>query len=125
MRVGEGPGASTIRDHDHHVLATVKGTQTMGDAIARLDAALLGLDGFVIVMTAKVGGKLELLVGTTADLVGCPGCGAVARAEDRRPTSVRDLPIGGRPVGGPKSAGSQTARACYQHETSSLVPTQS
>ena len=35
---------------------------------------------------------------TTADLVGCPGCGAVARAKDRRPTWVRDLPIGGRPV---------------------------
>ena len=35
---------------------------------------------------------------TTADLVGCPECGAVARAKDRRPTWVRDLPIGGRPV---------------------------
>ena len=70
----------------------------MGDATARLDAALLGLDGFVIVMTAEVGGELELLVETTADLVGCPGCGAVARAKDRRPTWVRDLPLGGRPV---------------------------
>jgi transposase len=70
----------------------------MGDATARLDAALLGLDGFVIVMTAEVGGELELLVETTADLVGCPGCGAVARAKDRRPTWVRDLPICGRPV---------------------------
>jgi transposase len=38
------------------------------------------------------------LVATTADLVGCPSCGAVARAKDRRPTWVRDLPIGGRPV---------------------------
>jgi transposase len=70
----------------------------MGEATARLDAALLGLDGFVVVATAEVGGELELLVETTADLVGCPGCGAVARAKDRRPTWVRDLPIGGRPV---------------------------
>jgi transposase len=70
----------------------------MGDATARLDAALLGLDGFVVVATAEVGGELELLVETTADLVGCPRCGAVARAKDRRPTWVRDLPLGGRPV---------------------------
>ena len=70
----------------------------MGEATARLDAALLGLDGFVVVATAEVGGELELLVETTADLVGCPGCGAVARAKDRRPTWVRDLPLGGRPV---------------------------
>jgi hypothetical protein len=70
----------------------------MGDATARLDAALLGLDGFVVVATAEVGGELELLVETTADLVGCPRCGAVARAKDRRPTWVRDLPLGGRQV---------------------------
>jgi transposase len=70
----------------------------MGDATASLNAALLGLDGFVVVATAEVGGELELLVETTADLVGCPGCGAVARAKDRRPTWVRDLPLGGRAV---------------------------
>jgi hypothetical protein len=74
----------------------VKGPQAVEDATARLDAALLGLDGFVVVATAEVGGELELLVETSADLVGCPGCGAVARAKDRRPTWVRDLPIGGR-----------------------------
>ena len=47
---------------------------------------------------AEVGGELEVLVETTADLVGCPECGAVARAKDRRPVWVRDLPVGGRPV---------------------------
>ena len=70
----------------------------MGDATASLSAALLGLDGFVVRTCAEVGGELELLIETTADLVGCPGCGAVARAKDRRPTWVRDLPLGGRPV---------------------------
>jgi len=70
----------------------------MGEATARLDAALLGLDGFVVRMCAEVDGELELLIETTADLVGCPGCGAVARAKDRRPTWVRDLPLAGRPV---------------------------
>lgn len=70
----------------------------MTDATASLNAALLGLDGFVVLATAEVDGELELLIETTADLVGCPACGAVARPKDRRPTWVRDLPIGGRPV---------------------------
>jgi transposase len=61
-------------------------------------AALFGLDGFVVLAAAEAGGELELLVETTADLVGCPECGAVARAKDRRASWVRDLPIGGRPV---------------------------
>jgi transposase len=59
---------------------------------------LFGLSGFEILAAADAGGELELLVQTIADVVGCPACGAVARAEDRRPTWVRDLPIGGRPV---------------------------
>jgi transposase len=69
-----------------------------GEATASVTAALFGLDGFSILAAADAGGELELLVETTADLVGCPNCGAVARAKDRRPTWVRDLPIGGRPV---------------------------
>jgi transposase len=69
-----------------------------GDATASVTAALFGLDGFVVLAAVEAGGELELLVETTADLVGCPECGAVARAKDRRPTWVRDLPIGGRPV---------------------------
>ena len=69
-----------------------------GEATASVTAALLGLGGFSVLGAADAGGELELLVETTAALVGCPGCGAVARAKDRRPTWVRDLPIGGRPV---------------------------
>ena len=59
---------------------------------------LFGLDGFRVLAAAEVGGELEIMVETTADLVGCPECAAVARAKDRRPCWVRDLPIGGRPV---------------------------
>ena len=70
----------------------------MEDATASLTAALLGLDGFVVLAAADAGGELELLVETTADLVGCPECGSVARAKDRRPSWVRDLPVAGRPV---------------------------
>jgi transposase len=70
----------------------------MEDDTTSLCAALFGLAGFEVLAAADAGGELELLVQTTADLVGCPACGAVARAKDRRPTWVRDLPIGGRPV---------------------------
>lgn len=70
----------------------------MDDDTTSLCAALFGLAGFEVLAAADAAGELELLVATTADLVGCPSCGAVARAKDRRPTWVRDLPIGGRPV---------------------------
>ncbi len=80
------------------------------DATASVTAAFFGLDGFVVLAAAEVGGELELLVETTADLVGCRECGAVARAKDRRPTWVRDLPIGGRPVVICWNSGSGAAR---------------
>src|SRR5512133_3984977 len=63
-----------------------------------LCAALFGLAGFEVLAAADAGGEVELLVQTTTDLVGCPACGAVARAKDRRPSWVVDLPIGGRAV---------------------------
>jgi transposase len=61
-------------------------------------AALFGLDGFRVLAAADAGGELELMIETTADLVPCPVCAAVAQAKDRRPTWVADLPIAGRPV---------------------------
>jgi transposase len=74
----------------------------MQDATALMsavpEAGLLGLDGFTVLAAVEVTGELELLVETTAALVPCPACGAVARAKDRRPSWVRDLPIAGRPV---------------------------
>lgn len=72
--------------------------QVRDDGIAPIVGALFGLDGFRLLAAVEVDGELELLVETTADLVGCPECGAVARAKDRRPVWVRDLPIAGRPV---------------------------
>ena len=64
----------------------------MEDDTTSVTAALFGLAGFEILAAADAGGELELLVQTTADLVGCPACGAVARAKDRRPT------LGARPA---------------------------
>jgi hypothetical protein len=46
-----------------------------GDATVSVTAALLGLDGFVVLAAADAGGEVELLVETTAELVGCPECG--------------------------------------------------
>jgi len=59
---------------------------------------LLGLDGFEVLAAEVAGGEWRLAVQTTAELVGCPGCGVRAQAHGRRTVQVRDLPIGGRPV---------------------------
>jgi transposase len=61
-------------------------------------AAMLGLPGFVVLAVSEQDGELEQAIETTADLVGCPECGAVAQLHDRRPCWVRDLPTAGRPV---------------------------
>jgi hypothetical protein len=61
-------------------------------------AVLLGLDGFVLLAVDEHDGELELAVETTADMVGCPDCAAVATAHGRRVVRVRDLPNAGRPA---------------------------
>ncbi len=60
--------------------------------------AMLGLPGFVLLAVSEYAGECELAVATTAAEEFCRGCGVVARLHDRRPTWVRDLPAGGRPV---------------------------
>jgi transposase len=61
-------------------------------------AAMLGMPGFVVIAVSEHDGEIEQAIETTADLVGCPSCAAVARCHDRRPVWVRDLPSAGRPV---------------------------
>jgi transposase len=61
-------------------------------------AVMLGLSGFVVLAVSDNDGECEQAVETTADLVGCPECAAVAELHDRRPCWVRDLPTAGRPV---------------------------
>lgn len=60
--------------------------------------AMLGLDGFVLLAVSEHAGELEQAVETTSAVGFCRGCGVQARLHDRRPTWVRDLPSGGRPV---------------------------
>jgi transposase len=59
---------------------------------------LLGLDGFQVVSAELQGGEWQLVVQTTATVIGCAGCGVRATPHGRRTVRVRDLPIGGRPV---------------------------
>jgi transposase len=61
-------------------------------------SVLLGLDGFEVLAAQVVGGEWQLVVHTTATVVGCRGCGMRAELHGRRTVRVRDLPIGGRPV---------------------------
>ncbi|MFN2503711.1 MAG: ISL3 family transposase [Acidimicrobiales bacterium] len=60
--------------------------------------AVLGLEGFLLRAAIEEGGELWELVETTADFVGCPGCGTRARSKGRPTTEVRDMACGGRPV---------------------------
>ena len=55
-----------------------------GTGARDLGAVVLGLDGFGLVAVDEHDVELELAVQTTNDMVGSPGCGAVAAA--RLPT---------------------------------------
>jgi transposase len=59
---------------------------------------MLGLEGMAVLAVSERDGELEYAIETTAASGWCPVCGAVARLHDRRPTWVRDLPAGDRPV---------------------------
>lgn len=58
--------------------------------------AVLGLDGFVLVGAVEEAGELVMIVETTADLVGCSGCGTRARSKGRPVVVVTDMAFGGR-----------------------------
>ncbi len=65
---------------------------------ATASAAMLGLPGFRVLAVAAYAGEVEQAVETVEEVTGCPSCGVVAQLHDRRPSWVRDLPAGGRPV---------------------------
>jgi hypothetical protein len=58
---------------------------------------LLGMSEFVVGVQLAVGRELWLLVETTADVVGCEGCGTRAVGHGCRRLKVRDLPMADRP----------------------------
>ena len=63
-----------------------------------LAEALLGLDGFRVLAVAETPAELVIDIETTAEFVGCVGCGARAESQDRMPVEVRDLACFGRPA---------------------------
>lgn len=68
----------------------------MGDGNG-LAEALLGLDGFRVLAVAE-DVELEVVIESTADVVGCSGCGVRAEPHERMDVEVRDLACFGRPV---------------------------
>ncbi len=70
----------------------------VADATGGAGAVLLGLPDFVVLAAGEVAGEVELLVETTATVIGCRRCGVVAKPHGRRPVLIRDLPAAGRPV---------------------------
>ncbi|HUG84272.1 MAG TPA: transposase family protein [Euzebya sp.] len=63
-----------------------------------LGTVVLGLDGFALREATLIDGEVWLAVETTATRTGCPTCGVLAAAHDRRTVHVRDLAITGRPT---------------------------
>ena len=63
-----------------------------------LAEAMLGLDGFRVLEVIERPDELVVRVETTADVVGCKGCGGGAEAQDRVRVAVRDLACFGRPA---------------------------
>ena len=57
--------------------------------------ALVGLDGFVVLAWELVEGDWWILVETTADVVGCDGCGTRAVGHGRRTVTVREPGVRG------------------------------
>jgi transposase len=72
-------------------------TPAVGDGIG-LAEVLLGLSGFRVLGVTETSAEVVIEIETTADRVGCSGCGVRAEAQDRMPVDIRDLPCFGRPA---------------------------
>jgi transposase len=68
------------------------------DHVTALPCLLLGLEGFRLLAATEHGHELVLLVETTADRDFCRACGVRAGSKGRARTTVRDVPIAGRPT---------------------------
>ncbi len=70
----------------------------MGVEGSRVDAVLLGLDGFCLLEWRLVGGEIELTIETAADRAWCRSCGVRALSKGRSTVKVRDVDAFGRRV---------------------------
>lgn len=69
----------------------------MSDATGAAEA-LLGLPGLRVIEVHEDAAEVLIVIELVADLVGCPGCGVVARAHGRADVGYRDLAAFGRPT---------------------------
>ncbi|MPZ15990.1 MAG: ISL3 family transposase [Chloroflexi bacterium] len=69
----------------------------MADATGVAEA-MLGLPGFRVLGVEETAAEVVIQIEMSADLVGCPGCGVVARAHGRTVVEYRDLAAFGRPA---------------------------
>lgn len=69
----------------------------MSDATGAAEA-LLGLPGFRVLEVHEDPGEVIVTVELVAGIVGCPGCGVVARSHGRIEVDYRDLACFGRPA---------------------------
>lgn len=69
----------------------------MSDATGVAEA-MLGLPGFRVLEVTESAAELVIRIELRARVVGCPGCGVVARAHDRMAVEYRDLAAVGRPA---------------------------
>ena len=69
----------------------------MADATGVAEA-MLGLPGFRVLGVEETDAEVIIQIEMSADLVGCPGCGVVARAHGRTAVEYRDLAAFGRPA---------------------------
>ncbi len=78
------------------------GRPRVGASIAEDSASfvtvLLGLADVRILQIEQGLGGLRITIETMNDLAGCHGCGVVATGHGRDVRTLRDIPIGGRPV---------------------------
>jgi transposase len=81
-------------------VTTTKNSETLGvgDGIGLVEA-LLGLPGFRVLAVIEAPVELVIEIETTADRVGCPGCGVRAEAQDRMPVEIRDRLRAAGPAG--------------------------
>jgi transposase len=69
----------------------------MSDATGVAEA-MLGLPGFRVTGVEETDAEIVVSIELATRLVGCPGCGVVARAHGRSLVEYRDLPAFGRPA---------------------------
>lgn len=63
-----------------------------------LEQVIESLDGLRLIDYRIVGNEIRAQIETIRKPVHCPTCGSVAEPKDRRTSTIRDLPVGNKPL---------------------------